>query len=195
MKPRTKNTLEFLVLVTLCYTALAVPWPGLRQAYAAYYRGFANLLFHSFGEYGTVQFKPRLPHDELDTVAVLRGSRGRAELGLSSRHKGYLPTIALISLVLATPIALRRRALALAVALVAAHAFVALRTGLVIWNGFLPERAAGAGVVKALTFALVETPASYYVIPLLLWVLICFRREDWQVRRRGGAGDAGGKGP
>lgn len=187
--PPVKKALIFLALLALFYTLLVIPWPHWPQAYAALYRAGGELLFHSFGSRGTVEFRRPTPPAEFgDTELVLttRSPRMTTTLPVSSRQKGYLPTATLLALVLATPIPGRRRWWALLWGLLAVNAFVVLRTGLAILNAFVNQGPAAASIspfwreaLKGCTFALVEAPASYFIVPILIWVAVSLRREDW----------------
>ncbi|MFH1746416.1 MAG: hypothetical protein ABIG44_05155 [Planctomycetota bacterium] len=191
--PPTKQLLKFLVRLILLYTLLVIPWPGLMSAYAAAYRMVNQVLFHSFGSYGTVALRPAAEGQKLgDTEAVMTTRRPRMSttLPLSSRHKGYLPTISLIALVLATPIPWRRRGWALLWGLLLINAFVALRTALAILNAFVNDGPASQTtslfareLCRGLTVALAETPASYFIGSILIWIVVTFRRGDWLAAR------------
>jgi hypothetical protein len=186
-----KGIVGFFVLFLVFYGLLLLPWPGLRQAYAACFRAGGTLLFGSFGAPGAVRFLPAAtPATGLDTDVVLinprNGVSGRTQH--DSRHMGYLPTAMLVSLVLATPAPWRRKGRALLWGLVAVNAYVALRIGLVLVRDLSnddPLRlfTLGPWAHQALAWAVravVMSPGSYFAFPVFIWILVTFRRGEWR---------------
>lgn len=183
-----KGVAGFCIRLFLFYGLLVLPWPGLREGYAAFFRAGGDVLFGSFGHVGAVRFQPLDSPGKLDTAIVFGNRRTRAG-GLTripSRHMGYLPTAVLICLVLATPISWPRRARALLWGLLLVHGFIALRLLLLILVGFsgdnplalfafhphLRETLVFVGVMSSVS------PVVSYVVPVLLWALVSFQRRD-----------------
>lgn len=128
----------YVVKFVLIYGILLASWFGLKDVYAKYFRNTSQALFGTFGANGIVDFQPITKRDKLDhnseefdiTViflnremikkfkkqALARGDRGNVginfktkKLLIVSRGIGYLPTILVVALVTATPIALSRK--------------------------------------------------------------------------------------
>jgi hypothetical protein len=105
-----------------------------------------------------------------------------------------MPTITLVALILATPVAWRRRGIALLIGLALLIPFVALRIGLPLMLEFaredLPMRqyqfsSWWTSVLMQAKIALVEAPASFFVVPIFIWIVATFRRSDWSSLMRG----------
>jgi hypothetical protein len=186
---RSRQTLGFFLRLLPLYALLAAPWPWVQDAYAAAFRAAGNFAFGNFGSDGEVQFRPYEGGDpKRDTEILFRrpGHRMGGVLRNSSRLTGYLPTVEVVALVLATPIPWARRWRALLWGLVLVNAFVALRLEISLlytWSGDnawrlydpSPFWRAVLGhafhvTARSLTFA--------YVMPVFIWILVTFRRGD-----------------
>lgn len=172
------------------YGILAVPWPGVTDAYQACFSAAGNVLFRSYAGRGYVSFRPIAaePYGKDMKVTMIREvpPRRRGTTEIKSLNAGYRPTAFLIALVLATPVAWRRRVWALLWGLLLVNAFVAFRVGLLLFDKFsdpgpLAIFALGArakGVVVGLVRVFYQAPEMHYVIPALIWLLVTFRRGD-----------------
>jgi hypothetical protein len=180
----------FALRFGLVYTLAVLAWPLVRPVYQPVYCFLGNILFE--GGTGSVRFEAARTgddfEDDFDVQLVMTNTEaavtGRA--GNSSRVTGYLPTVSLVALVLATPIAWRRRRRALWMGLLAVHVFVALRMALPIWRDFaLPgplQVYEPGGFVRwargVAERAFLAAPASFFVVPVLIWVLVAFTGRD-----------------
>lgn len=190
LPPGRRLALAFAMLV-LVYGALAALWSVAGDAYAAAYRSLGNAAFGTFfGSGGLVELRPAPPGAAADSVLAVR-SRQRLVWGEtvhSARLTGYLPTIEVIALVLATPLPWRRRLRALGWALGGVQLFVALRLLLALvhyFNGTEPWSlyALGAPASRLLAAAfelLVVSPTPSFVVPVVIWMAATFRRGDWE---------------
>lgn len=186
---QTDRMFGFAIRLAIGYALLVVPWPGLRDIYATAFRACGNVLFASFGPSGSVRFVPADPtKNKWDTETHLyrRGSTNFWRIGQNSRYTGYLPTITLIVLVLATPVTWSRRGTALVWGLLLVHGFVACRLAVSFVYGFrrigLFDYAPSINRAVEITYEVVAiSTVTSHVIPALIWVLVMFRRSDWAV--------------
>ena len=202
MIPRTNRTgigpvvTGFAIRFLAVYAALAwLAWPVLAGAYRELYCALGNVAFASVGA-GSVRFTPDpRPGSQYDTLLVMtnRNAPGTVgEMHQSSWNVGYLPTVGLIALVIATPIPWRRRWRALAIGLLMVTAFVLLRMALPIIHDFsnpddlqVFQRGPVARWILGFAIpALLQAPASQFVGPIFIWALVAFRREDWAIVQR-----------
>lgn len=186
-EPRT--ILWFAVRSLLYYVVLVAPWPGVQDTYATGYRGVANAMFGSYGQGGVVRFQPLTGGGDMDTTITVRtlGSPEKGTMTHNTRIMGYRPTAELIALILATPIPWSRRWKALAWGLLLVNAFIALRIIVTLTHCFSADATWAlyhptpfwskilAGTFHVMTVA----PSWSWVIPALIWILVCFRRDDW----------------
>ena len=186
---RPRQILSFAVLALVLYAVLVAPWPGVREGYASAYRGTMNTLFGAFGSTGRVRFEPREGADKnVDTRLVIRSIATplQGKVDHNTYITGYLPTVQVIVLVLATPIVWSRRWRALLVGLGLVHVFIFLRVLLTLvrwfsedqpWALFHPGPWVRAILMGTFEFVAVA-PESSFIVPALIWILVCFRRSD-----------------
>jgi hypothetical protein len=192
-----KNLGKFFAVLVIVYGVLAVPWPFVRDAYGAVYRGVANAVFGSFGGDGVVRFEPATdPDATLDSEIRVRRRSGTVT-GTTlhdSRLTGYLPTIQVVALILATPIAWSRRWKALLWGLLAVNLFVGLRLYVTLLRWFTGDAPWSlqdpgpfwTGVILTLFEVGVVSPTLTYVVPLFIWIVVTFRASDRELLAGGG---------
>lgn len=173
------------------FTLLAWPWPGVKHAYTRAYCALGNLVLPTFGEHGRAEFVTvDLP--KADVEIKLRNLRtgGGARVGINTRQTAYVPTALVAALVLATPVCFKRRAWGLLWGLLAANAFVVIRTALVMLNIFggnenVTDLATFdppwivAWVINAAFVVLGASAAGGFVAPVFIWALVMVRKSDW----------------
>lgn len=190
--PAVKPVVWFVLRLVLIYALLMVPWPGLRDAYAAVFRAGGNLVFGSLGPDRSASLKPLSdPRTKCDTVLVLRVKRAGRSMearGACASRLGYVPTAFLLALILATRMPWRRRCKALLLGLLMVNIVVLVTVGLLVLKGLstnLPPAVAllspfGRKAVAEAAHLMTGT-WSVFVVPILIWLLVAFRRADWVV--------------
>lgn len=186
----TKRIAGFALRFALAYGLLILAWSVVRPLYRPMYCMLGNLLFE--GGEASARFVALDTADDLD-IQILLAKRGpppvTGRMKNSSRMGGYLPMVSLVAFVLASPISWKRRRRALLWGLVLVTAFVALRMAIPIRENFSnPDAlqvhhpgAFGRWALGIADRALVSAPASWFVVPLLIWILVAFRRQDWEL--------------
>jgi hypothetical protein len=180
-----------LVLFITTFVLLAIPWQPVRTAYAKAYQATGNAVFATFGESGRVEFKPVEKEGKKGDTAIKLHNRRTGAFGYiytNSRFMGYVPTALLISLIVATPVPWRQRGRALILGFVAVNAFVLFRLALALLQNFTSASEIGMyrpgpfwSTVLGAAYALfVVTAAGAFVVPVLIWALVTFRRADWR---------------
>ena len=176
----------------LFYLLLAVaPRSGLREVYASAFRAGAGALFGTFGPHGLVRFElPDQASREQDTKVTFKNRRTGMihSIGCSAWLMGYLPLAAFLAPMLATPIPWTRRWKALLWGVFWVHVFVVLRIFLQVLYGFCihppPTGLFLPGpfwmkVIGVSTDVISVSPVTTFVVPIFIWILVSFRREDW----------------
>ena len=191
MWPR-KPFAGFVIRLLMIYGVLCIPWPGVRRGYAALYRSAGNFLFGSFGSEGVVRLRPaHTGQGRFDSEIQVhkRGSPSTGTIPHESIMTGYLPMAETIALVLATPIPWRRRWKALLYGVLLVNGFVALRMCIRLlywfsveqpWALYKPGLFWNKVLARVYEFIAVA-PTCTFLVPVLIWILVTFRRED--VRR------------
>ena len=197
--PTRKRLILFCVVVVGGYVALVLPKPWIGETYARFFRGGAdreqfrgwtNLVFGVFSsdEVRLEFYPPKAPSKKFDAdMLIIRPAKGKAGRDhLSCWHRAYVPTITIILLVLATPIAWKRRWIALGFGLILVHAFIIFGLSVSFIKGLTDGGEIGmftpAPFVKSaidLTAKIVaEAPVTSFLFPAIIWILVTFRRTD-----------------
>ena len=189
---------RFLGGFVLAIAVLLAPWPGREEAYAKALRATGEFLFHNFGAKGLVRFRPNdepraTRHDTKIFLAhrdqVRRdGSTNAVFVQFHAHQTGYVPTALVVALVLATPIPWRRRLGALLWGLLWVHGFIVFVLGLMILHQFALSAALGlyqwtglgGKVLRAIYEVFVGYGGIYFAMPVLIWIAVAFRRDDWE---------------
>jgi hypothetical protein len=164
------------------------------KTYATAFRAMGDTLFGSFGSQARCEFLEVEPDDRRTDTEIkmtnLRAAKWQKRR-VSSRMMGYVPAALVTALALATPIPWRRRAWALILGLLFVHLFVALALGISILHAFcglegtseIAVWSLGPIASLALSFAFtvfVAYSAGQFVVPVIIWALVTFRRREWE---------------
>ncbi len=172
------------------YALLVVPWPGVMDGYRACFRAGGNLVFRTFGSTGSATFQPvpaiRMGNDTRITLRKRRPPYPETDIDIQSVLIGYRPTVFVIALSLATPIAWSRRWRSLVWGLVGVQVFIIFRVGLLILDSFSNANVLAIysfgpffkGLLSVVSTILVRSPAMHYMGPMFVWLLVTFRRGD-----------------
>ena len=117
-----------------------------------------------------------------------RQTRRAKRVKLDSRLTGYLPTAAVLALVLAMSIPWSRKWKALVWGLVGVHLFIALRlaTGVLYLlsqakpTPFFEFTPLGNKAVYNIYEMAVQSPTISFIVPAFIWILVTFRRSDFE---------------
>lgn len=180
----------FVIRLLLIYGMFCIPWPGVRQGYAAFYRSAANGLFGSFGAEGVVRFRPAQSEQGRFDSEIQVSKPGCPNLGVLQHDSiltGYLPMAETIALVLATPILWRRRWKALLYGVLLVNGFVALSVCITLLHLFSIEQPWAlfkpgefwSKVLARVSECVTVAPTCTFLVPVLIWILVTFRREDF----------------
>ncbi len=188
-----KQIAKFIVLVLLIYTLLAMPWPGVRQAYSTAYRVTAASVLGVSTSHFLVYVRP-LREDEAEGdedvklgVWDRQNQRGQ-EVRLDSRLTGYLPTAEILALVLATSLPWSRKWKALLWGLIGVHAFIGLRLASGVLyvlsrakpTPFFEFTPLGNKAVYSIYEMAVQSPTTSFIVPAFIWILVSFRKSDFE---------------
>ncbi|MCH7592814.1 MAG: hypothetical protein IH989_08555 [Planctomycetes bacterium] len=180
--------LGFLLRFLVLYLLLMMPWPGVETNYRDAFVKGGELLYRNLGEYYDI----RLPEETKDkgpdvVIVVPRRDMGKlVELGISSREVGYLGSVVVVSLMLATPVAWRRRLWILGLGFALTCLFVIVRPlPLVLYtrmadadilSGAVEPGAYQEALAAIVKFVGFGQPMSY-IVPIIIWLLVAVRRD------------------
>lgn len=172
-------------------------WPLFRTAYSDAFLAACAKTCRGFGPDSQLAFYSRptalargvevAPNFELVAELTSRRTGTSRALGLQPLQHAFIMQLSLLALFLATPAPWRRRLRGFAIAFVLLHLWLWLR----LWLLFADQFADPAGIgslplssgfrawIGTATTALVHPPAGRFLAPLLIWLIVAFRREDW----------------
>jgi len=176
------------------FALLILPWPGWNDLYGTYFRALGQVAFSRTDDRRVVWFRPEhVQHgfSSLDTLMILgnrdladSSGKGTAETtGLDTRSIGWTPTALTMALILATPVPWRQRFWALLWGMLLIHAFILFSLQVWIWDesralSLIDFSPFSQTVLDELQYTLVAQLGASFSAPILIWILVTFRRED-----------------
>lgn len=169
-------------------------WVGLDRAYPIAFQKSATYVFRSLhsmgGRWMVLVHAPEAPVGKFDTEIVV-GNPSTGALGkqpLNAQYLGYAPLSMVLTLILASPVPWRRRAWACLWGLILVHAWMAIGLILLVVHAYsvpgpLAMYSVSAVTTKSLAFlaeTMVTSTVGRYAVPVFFWLLVTFRRADWQ---------------
>ena len=189
---RSRTLWLFLLKAIVIYGLLSAPLSMYDEAYGTFYRKVAGKCFGKFRETGFVRFfemkDPAMTHTNMGN-ALLRlpdNTFDTAAIDINTRILGYLPTILLISLVLASPVPLKRKLFALAAGLILVMALIIFKHWISLLelsedNPWLKLTQFTGMTKKIFVFTSSFISKSSFTVPYFvvgIWLLVTFRMED-----------------
>lgn len=192
----SKLILGFLVRFFIIYGLLIYPWPGWKEVYGEGFRAVGNALYSSDNEKRTIHFEA---HEEtkgfaaIDSRIVLtnpnlvdeNNKTPTSNLGFDSWSICWLPTALTMAFILATPIPWKRRLWALLWGLVLIHLFLWFSVQAYIWDEstnvkLITLSPFWKNIAEGLVYILILQMGASFSVPLVIWILVTFKREDWK---------------
>ena len=189
MPQRSPITL-FICRFLVVYFLLVLPWPGWGRIYNAYFRAVAGRVFAGRSGLREVSFEtagaPAHPsYARIDIVnrnlMQVDGSGPVRNLDLDTLALGWRPMALLAALIVTTPVSWPRRGRALLWGLLCMHVILLLFVAFCIWNDSSEVLLVSLSPFwknAANGFRSLFTSFYSLVIPVVIWVLVTFRRED-----------------
>lgn len=202
---QANQLIRFLLFFLLIYGLFLLTSPVGDKLYADYFRSFGRYFFYSFIDKGAVGFvalknpeQPKFSTEiRLANMKVMNKALDNntayqyASIEESSWYTGFLPTILLFSLILATPnISLKRKAVALLWSMLLIHIFIWFQLYVQILYKFeqveileVVSRFSPIGqkVMNTLNYLFVESMGIRFIIPVFIWILVTFRKGDLEM--------------
>ncbi len=190
MHPKTVSW--FFITLVLMYALFVVLWAGIGDWYASAFRSAGTSVFKDFGPSGIVLFQAQAEPTVLwdsDIVLGNHDTKKALPMSLGTRYRGYAPTSVLLSLIFASPLPWKRRLPAVAAALILLHLWIGFGLWLQIMAGYcgpseIRMYELSPFVDKTLSyvsFVVSTSTVSQYAIPVFFWILVTFRRGDWEL--------------
>ena len=182
---------RFLLTAALVAWLLLVPLSFIGKAYGGALRTSAHTVARATAGNYSVRIKAT-GKPKKDAAILVRGTSNKVvRRPFSTWATGYLPTICGLALVLATPVAWRRRARAALLVFLCTQVYVAARVALLLVQMLLDDPALreelpaflGRPDVHGLLLRMTNLDreaAFFFLVPLGLWMVFTLRVEDLQ---------------
>ena len=162
------------------------------NAYHAMYCKVGNALFYRIKGAGNVTFsileKKTRNKDTNMRLEIWKSidAKGQGEVQIDAMYTGYKPTIFTLALILATPLRWSRRWRCAIWGFLLVSLFVAFRVWLYLVAILSEDNPMQLyelsnwmkSIVTGSSKVLLQAPATSYIVPLFIWALIMFRRDD-----------------
>jgi len=191
MTPRFRRIATFLLIGATAYAGLSLLYVPCASAYVSVFCTCCDIVFGRPAPSCTAEFDP-LPPGERSAGADLRievknyATGGMQKLHTSARYRGFVPTAITASLVLATPLAVRRRVRALFWGMTLVHLYILFTVWLSLFSALTNDTVVAAFKLPAPVKLALEltkgvlavAPGGSVIAPIPIWIAATFRRGD-----------------
>ena len=187
-----KTLLLFLLKAALIYGLLAIPLSFYDETYGKFYRACGKTLFDTFRGDGFAKFEDG-PAREITQVGIGNYALVRPDntamvfaFAINTRYLGYLPTILLICLILASPVPWKRKIVALMIGFLLVTCLIMFKQWIELLviceqNSWLKLTDFSPTQKKMLDFGnkvLSKNSSTILYFVVAIWLLITFRLDD-----------------
>ena len=191
MPDRTK-IIRFFIFAFLSYGIMSIPSKAVDNQYGKFYRSLSGFIFNKFSSSAVYVFQKT---EKPDYSMIMIGNRDLVSKGgqvqgiqdeFSTRTRGYLPIIILISLIIASPVKIKRKFLAFLLGILLITIWVLIKQW--VYNLYLISGSpmlklgdfseTGRKVLGYLYQGIVISLTPSFTISVIVWLLVTFRMED-----------------
>ena len=189
-----KNKLVFLFILKsiVIFSILALPFGFFDTAYAKFYSGISKICFKKFDRTGFAVFSITKPatnmHIELGNQlqANSSGMVRTATSDVNIRYRGYIPTIFVLSLILASPVSRKRKLYSILFGIFLITVFVMIKQWIHIvymchQQNWISLYSFSPGTQKTFKFLYLDFAnynGSSIIFSIVIWILVTFKRRD-----------------
>lgn len=195
-----KPILKFLLTAALVYGFFAIPSSWIDKGYGNFYRATGKYFFSHFAGKGFSLFSP-MHESKITRIYVgnneLINSDGSMEINgseFNTRNFGYLPTLLLISLIISSPVPVKRKLFAAIGGFIIIMGWILLRQWIQIleiiaqnpWLKLYTFSETLRNFISFLYHAIVVSVSPSLTFAVIVWLLVTFRKEDLSLIRSKG---------
>ncbi len=186
-----KAATKFLLFFLIAYLFMLMPKAGIQVKYADFFCWAGNDLFHEFGDSGIAMLKTRNGKDNIlllisKTSNIKHGETTWQAYYKSSNLIGFFHSAFLLSLIIATPISWKRKAVALIMGFFLITCIVMLKLFIMILYYYSISTSPGPGneidTDHPIAFWYLNFSMPFargYTIVVFLWLLLCIGKREW----------------
>ncbi len=193
-----RRIIFFLLKALVICLVLAMPLKSFDEAYGKFYRALNSKLLGKIQTGGFVRYSPGkkayLTHVNIWNQKQVKpnGKVDSAKADVNTRYRGYLPTVLLIALVLASPVPWRRRLLALFTGFILVTLLVLFKAWLGIaeicrenqWLDLVHYSGFREWLFELSSRIFFQSTGTVFYFVVAIWVLVTFRKNDLQLMGR-----------
>lgn len=188
---------RFIVVAAMLFAAMVLAWRVVRPAYDRAFRAACNALFRHIAPQGETHFVVNPRYGET-AIRLHKGEvRARRNVLIETWRWCWQPIAIVVALVLATPIPTSRRLRAVLLGMAAVHVWIAARIALRLLYKYASPGEVQQIDLGGFAFSLVEfldrallDSLDIFAVPLLIWIVVTFRRGDGAILLGTAAGGA-----
>jgi hypothetical protein len=195
---RKKSVFLFLLIFSSVYLVFIIPHTGLDHLYCEFISSRGNRIFSNFRKDLLVNCSCEDRNSGNNMILLLEATYRqygivRNEKTLNIHLDGFLPFAFLISLIIATPIGWRRKAISIFIGIIIMYAMVIFRIRINIIQGLSiihnsindsePPFYFTNSQLKINNFIFrhfIAPVNSGFIFALFLWLILCFRKKELQ---------------
>lgn len=173
----------YLLRVLALYVLLLLPWPGLSDAYNAWFRVIGTAAAFGGGWVVRVEPVPAAEKSPLSTRFIVgnprmtdpQGKTPAKVLDLDAWGVGWVPTALVLSLIGATKLPKRRRIVALSWGALLINFYLVLCIRIFLWDGAADLMGTGGifrSVAGALSYTMVTQMGAGLTVAVLIWLAV-----------------------
>jgi hypothetical protein len=189
-----KQIIKGAVVFLTAYMIMIVPQTRIGNFYGDFFRNMANRFLGQVGDAGIVIVKPQ-ENERFDTMLFIskkslwQGTSYKGDkYNISSRTLGFLPSVLMLALIIATPVKWKRKITALIISFAAMTVFVLVKLYVIIlykyqlsaWIGIFLYTGESRKRLILLNDYFAEPLTPAYTLGIFLWIAFCFRKKDWE---------------
>lgn len=194
---QSKTLFLFLVKALLIYGILSAPFSFYDEAYGVFYRKVAGVFFTKFRDNGAVKFRawnePATTRVNVGSYAIVNpnGTFRTTAVNINTRYTGYIPTILLIALVLASPVPWKRRLVALVAGLTLVMLLIMFKQWIALlwlceqtpWLQLTDFTKTGEKLLGFTNTVISVSAGTVLYFVVAIWILVTFRVEDFKMQK------------
>jgi hypothetical protein len=195
---KSKRTiLKFIIIAALIFGVFAIRLSWTDHVYGKFYRATGELFFSHIAGNGFVRFSSTEDPDltkintgNIELKAPGGGYKTQA-VKISTRNHGYLPTLLLFALIIASPVPIKRKLFAILAGFILIMAWIIVKQWIHIlyiisenpWLDLYNLSSSKQKIVSYLYEGFVFSLTPSYSFVVIIWFLVTFRKEDLSLIR------------
>ncbi|MCX6251091.1 MAG: hypothetical protein NTX61_10110 [Bacteroidetes bacterium] len=193
---RTKTIVLFLVKAIVIYILFSISFSFYDELYGNLFRKSSGLIFQRFHQNGFVKLsskdKPYITRLYVGNYTQVKpdGTAHCAIYEVNTRHFGYLPTVLLFSLILASPVKWKRMVISFLIGFILVSGLIIFKEWIYIqhiciekpWLMLYDFSESRKSFIEHFFNSYINPTAPSLLFMVIIWILVTFNRKDFVVK-------------